>query len=311
MTDNRQMHLPDAGEHYPDCAPNLAKTRGAGTTRVNSADMLDRPRNAVDAFFDEQSWYWKEVYQADTLSAVIYRERRAAVLSMIDKLGLPLWSRILEAGCGAGSTSVALAKKGYRVNAVDTVEGMLEFTRRAADEAGQSASIEVSSADIRQLSFPSQYFELALAVGVFAWVEHPLKGLMELFRVTKPGGYVIITATNRWCLDQVLDPLCFPGLRPVRWRLAEILEKRKVWRRSRPRQYRYSLKQVNSLIRQAGFRKLAGKTLGFGPFTMFKQRLLPNPRAIKLHQKLQSLADHSFPVIRSCGVVYVVLAQKP
>lgn len=282
-----------------------------GSPNFYSNDAFeDRSHNSVDEFFHEHAQYWKDVYQAGTLSAVIYRERRSAVLSMVNNLRLPIRSRILEVGCGAGSTSVALAEKGYRVNAVDTVEGMLELTRQAANEARVGADLEVSLADICQLSFPSRHFALALAVGVFAWLEQPRQALAELHRVIRAGGYVIITATNSWCFDQILDPLCFPGLRPMRWRIAEVLEKSNVWRRSRPRQHRYSIKHIDALLSQTGFRKVAGRTLGFGPFTILKQKLLPNPWAIKVHRKFQALADRHFPLVRSGGVVYVVLAQK-
>jgi ubiquinone/menaquinone biosynthesis C-methylase UbiE len=311
MKDCRRRVLPGAGEHFRSRVTNDGKACNRGPTNVNSVETsMGQRRMAVNAFFHDHSRYWRDVYQADTLSAFIYRERRSAVLSMIDKLRLPICSRILEVGCGAGSMSVAMARRGYRVNAVDTVEGMLELTRQAADEGGLGANLEVSSADVCQLSFPSQHFALAVAVGVFAWLEHPRKALMELYRVTKSGGYVILTATNSWCLNQILDPLCFPGLRPMRWHIAETLEKFNIWRRSKPRQYRYSLRQMDALLGQVGLHKLAGRTLGFGPFTFFKQKLLPNPVGVKVHQKLQALAGRQFPGIRSCGVVYVVLAQK-
>jgi ubiquinone/menaquinone biosynthesis C-methylase UbiE len=280
------------------------------TNFYSDGDFKGRPNNSVDEFFHEHSQYWKEVYESNTLSAIIYRERRSAVLSMVDRLQLPIRSRVLEVGCGAGSTSVALARKGYRVNAVDTVEGMLELTRQATNEAGVDRHLEVSSADVCQLSFPSLRFALALAVGVFAWLEEPRQALTELYRVTRPGGYLIITATNSWALNQVLDPVCFPGLRPMRWQIAEVLEKFNLWRRSRPRQHRYSVKQIDSLLSETGFHKLTGRTLGFGPFTIFRHNLLPEPGEVNLHQRLQALADRQFPLVRSGGVVYVVLARK-
>lgn len=271
----------------------------------------DQYQNVVNAFFQKRSSYWRDVYQAETLSAFIYRERRTAVLSMVDKLRLPIWSRVLEAGCGAGPITVPLAARGLRVNAVDTVEGMLELARHAVAEAGLSANVEMSSADISQLSFPSRHFSLVIAVGVFAWLENPERAMLEMVRVTKPGGYIILTATNNWCLSQILDPLCFPGLRLMRWQIADMLERFNLWTRSKPRQHRYSIKHIDALISQAGLCKLEGKTLGFGPFTIFKRNLLPNPVGVKVHQKLQSLAARQFPVVRSSGAIYVALAQKP
>ncbi len=268
-------------------------------------------QRTVDAFFQDRSSYWRDVYRADTLSAFIYRERRSAVLSMVDKLRLPVWSRVLEAGCGAGPITVPLARRGFRVMAVDTVAGMLELTRHAVVEAGLSANVEISSADICQLGLPSQHFALVIAVGLFPWLDSPERAMLEVLRVTRPGGYIILTATNNWCLHQILDPLCFPGLRPMRWQIAQVLDNLNLWDRSRPRQQRYSLKHFDALISQAGLRKLEGKTLGFGPFSMFKRKLLPDRVGIKVHQKFQSLANRQFPVIRSTGAVYVVLAQKP
>jgi len=268
-------------------------------------------QRTVDAFFQDRSSYWRDVYRTDTLSAFIYRERRSAVLSMVDKLRLPTWSRVLEAGCGAGPITVPLARRGFRVMAVDTVAGMLELTRHAVVEAGLSANVEINSADICQLGFPSRHFALVIAVGVFAWLDRPERAMLEVLRVTRPGGYIILTATNNWCLNQILDPLCFPGLRPIRRQIARMLENLNLWDRARPRQQRYSLKHFDALISQAGLCKLEGKTLGFGPFSMFKRKLLPDPVGVKVHQKFQSLANRQFPVIRSTGAVYVVLAQKP
>ena len=293
-------------------------TRSYGQAPVTDSPGLKSVERAtgqyqrtVDAFFQDCSSYWRDVYQANTLSAFIYRERRSAVLSMVDKLRLPVGSRVLEAGCGAGPITVPLARRGFRVMAVDTVAGMLELTRHAVVEAGLSPNVELSSADICQLGFPSGHFALVMAVGVFPWLDSPEKAMLEMLRVTRPGGYIIMTATNSWALHQVLDPLCFPGLRPMRWQITGVLERFNIWSPSRPRQYRYSIKQINALISRVGLRKLEAKTLGFGPFTMFKRKLLSDPVGVKVQQKFQSLADRQFPVIRSTGAVYVVLAQKP
>lgn len=267
-------------------------------------------QNAVDTFFHDRSYYWRDVYQKDTLSAFIYRERRSAVLAILDNLRLPKNSRILEVGCGAGSTTVAMLKMGYRVSAVDKVADMLELTSQAAEEAGLSADLQTSSDDICQLSSPAGHFDLVLAVGVLPWLECPVMALLELERVTKSGGYIILTAANKWCLNQALDPLCFPGMRPVRWHIAEVLENFKIWNRSRPRLHRYSVRQIDNLLSHVKLQKIAGKTVGFGPFTIFKQKLLPDSIGVKVHQVLQALADRHIPGIRSLGVGYIVLAQK-
>ena len=282
-----------------------------GSTIFNTSEITeDENQRFVDTFFHDRSSYWRDVYHADTLRAFIYRERRSTVLSLVDKLRLSGSSRVLEVGCGAGSTSVALARRGYKVIAVDTVDDMIQLTRQAADRVGQGANVETTSADICHLSFPGQHFDLILAVGVIPWLDQPGNAVTELHRVAKPGGYVILTAANTWCLSQILDPLCFPGLRPLRWQIANILDNLNIRKRSKPRLHWHSINEIDALLRRSGFHKLAGRTLGFGPFTLFGHKLLPDSAGVKVHHKIQSLADRQLPGIRSFGVGYIVCAQK-
>lgn len=268
-------------------------------------------RKVVDEYFRCHSRYWRDIYQAETLSACIYRERQRAVLAMVDNLRLLERSNVMEAGCGAGLTTVALAKRGLAVTAVDTVQDMLGLTRLAAVEAGVGARVKTSLADVQQLSFPSQFFDLVMTVGVLPWLDRPEIALAEMFRVTRPGGYVIATVDNDWCLNQILDPLCFPGLRPMRWRIATVLENFKVRSPSRPRLHRHSIGYFDRLLCHVGLQKLGWQTLGFGPFTSFRKRLLPDSAGVKVHRVLQNLADRQFPGIRLLGSEYIVLAQRP
>lgn len=283
-----------------------------GMTYTNPVEpKADRQRKAVEDYFHGRSIYWRDVYDADTLSAFIYRERRKAVLEMVDKLELPECSRILEVGCGAGLTTVALAKKGYRVNAVDRVQDMLELTRQAARDAEIYDSVGINLGDIYRISFPPRYFGLVLAVGVLPWLQYPERALLEMFRVAKPGGYVILATDNSWSLNLVLDPLCFPAMRPIRWWAGRALERLGIWCPSRPRSHRHSITEVDEFLAHAGLNKLEGKTLGFGPFTFFKQRLLPDKAGIRVHLKLQNVADRKFWGIRSLGTEHIVVARKP
>lgn len=280
-------------------------------TKTNLREtQMEQFQSAVDAFFQYHSHYWKDIYQEGSLDALIYRERKSAVLTMADGLELPESSPVLEVGCGAGLTTVALAERGYCVDAIDTAQDMLDLTRREALEAGVESQVKTSLNKVQSMSFSSQRFELVIAMGVLPWLKLPGKALVEMSRVLKPGGHLIVTADNHWCLSQMLDPLCFPGLRRFRWKVAELLEEFKLRSTERPRMYRHSVQDVDGLLAQACLQKVQGKALGFGPFTLFKQNLLPDRIGIRLHQKLQSLADSQFPGIRSAGTEYVVMARK-
>lgn len=279
-------------------------------TRLHKTDV-DRYQRIVDTFFRDWSHYWRDVYQEGSLNALIYRQRQSSVLWLADQIGLAERSRVLEVGCGAGLTAVALARRGYAVDAIDTVKAMIELTRQAALEAGVASRLKTTLNSVLEMSFPAQHFELVVAVGVLPWLECAKDALSEMGRVVKPGGHIIVTADNHWCLSQMVDPLCFPGLRSARWRIADVLDRLSLRTASRPRLHRHSVRQVDELLFQTGFQKVQGMTLGFGPFTFFKQQLLPDTIGIKLHETLQNLADRRFPVFRSTGTEYIVMARKP
>ncbi len=274
---------------------------------------LVEQQKMVDALFRSSAPYWRQIYHLEDLDSTIYQLRRAVVLELVDKLQLPRGSRILELGCGAGLTTVELARRGYRVDAVDTVGAMLDLTRQAAAEAGLRDWVRASAADAHQLAFRSSTFDLLVAMGVVPWL-HSLPGaLQEMVRVIRPGGQAILTTDNRWCLNHTLDPWRFPGLQPARWKVRQALERiglRKS-RAPRPRLNMYSIRQLDSFLSAAGLRKVEGRTLGFGPFSFLNHEFLSDSIAIKLHHQLQRLADRRFPVTRSTGIEYVVLARRP
>jgi ubiquinone/menaquinone biosynthesis C-methylase UbiE len=277
---------------------------------ANFGGVRGNHREFVDEFFRDHSTYWRDIYQADTLSARIYRERQAVVLGMIDRLEIPEGARVLDIGCGAGQTAVALAQREFMVTAADSVEDMLELTSQAAAEAGVIRSVKTCLADVCELMLPSDSFEIVVAMGVLPWVDRPEKAISEICRVLRSGGHLVLTVDNSWCLNQMLDPLCFPGLRPLRWRIGEMLEKLKLRHPSRPRLHRHSIKHIDGLLRRNGLQKLESKTLGFGPFTFLKQALFPDSISIRIHQKLQNLAESKVPGLRWLGTEYVVLARK-
>ena len=267
----------------------------------------------VDAHFQAAAVYWKEIYERHDLLAVIHRERRAMVLELVDKLGLHPESHVLEIGCGAGVTTVALARRGYCVQAVDTVGPMLNLTRQLATETGVEDRVITSHGDVHDLAFPDNTFSLVLAIGLAPWLHSLNKAMQEIARVLKPGGSLIVTADNRWRLNHVLDPRLFPTLESARRQLRQAVEEfglRKPTPR-RPRAHRCSTREFDKLLSAVGLQKEGGTTFGFGPFSLFGHRILPDSIGVKLHHRLQSLSDRGFPVFQSTGAQYMVVARKP
>jgi ubiquinone/menaquinone biosynthesis C-methylase UbiE len=231
---------------------------------------------------------------------------------MADSLHLPHESRVLEVGCGAGLTSVALARRGYRVEATDAVRVMIEQTRKAASGSSVAERIHTSLCDVHKLTFPDDLFDLVLAVGVIPWMDSPLQPLREMLRVTKPGAFLILTVSNRWSLNQVLDPICFPLFRPIRWKVRSSLERLGLYHRdsTKLRHAFHSIREFDAMLQSVGVEKIRGITVGFGPFTFIHCRLFSESTAIKVHNVLQRQANRGTICIRSAGEGYIVLAKK-
>jgi ubiquinone/menaquinone biosynthesis C-methylase UbiE len=269
-------------------------------------------QETVNEYFQSQSTFWKEIYVSKGVYAEIHRNRYSTVLSWVDSLGLTTDSNVLEIGCGAGLLAVALAKRGIHVHAIDSVEDMVEQTRRHVAESETSELLSVDLGDVYSLSFEDGSFDLVIAVGVIPWLERPNLAIQEMARVTRSGGYLMLTADNRARLNNVLDPWLNPVLAPLKERVKDMLDRLGLRRKSLEDigATSHSRRFIDLLLMRAELFKTRSTTLGFGPFSLLHHTILPESFGTKLHYRLQRLADRNVPVLRSTGAHYIVLARK-
>jgi len=290
-----------------------SKTRPDNMPRVSAGISLSgEQQKLVDAHFQLHAARWGEVYEEASGEGAIYRERSAAVLKWVDELTMPLADRVLEIGCGAGVIAVALAQRGYVVEAVDSVADMLNSTRRYAAGAGMSSSVFTSLGDAHRLAFPDSAFGLVLTIGVLPYLHSPKTALAEMARVLKPGGFLLVTAGNRSRLTHVLDPWLCPALQPVK-RVVRAILRRFRRPRSEPAGLSLrldSLRELEGWLSSVRLAKIKEKTVGFQPLTFHYRRLFGERTSVKWNRWLQRLADHNVPGIRSTGMDYIVLARK-
>jgi ubiquinone/menaquinone biosynthesis C-methylase UbiE len=93
----------------------------------------------------------------------------------------------LDAGCGTGSLTFALAPFVAEVVGVDTNEEYLEAGRAAAP-----SNVRLVEGDVTALPFGYGEFELACCHRVLHHVRRPELAVSELARVTQPGGRIFI-----------------------------------------------------------------------------------------------------------------------
>ena len=99
--------------------------------------------------------------------------------------------RIMEIGAATGRYSHALARKGYRVDAVELVEHNIEIFRQNTIE---NESVTITQGNAMDLSaFQNDTYDITLLLGPMYHLfttEDKLKTLSEAIRVTKKGGII-------------------------------------------------------------------------------------------------------------------------
>ena len=107
--------------------------------------------------------------------------------------------KILEVGAGTGRYSVALAKEGFSVTAVELVQHNLDVLMSKLDG---SEPIEASLGNALDLSrFPDRSFDLTMLLGPMYHLytqEDKLRAMSEAVRVTRPGGFILVA----YCMNE-------------------------------------------------------------------------------------------------------------
>lgn len=271
------------------------------------------PQEVVDAYFQDVSSYWEDIYADEDVQGVVYQERLRRMLGWVTALGLPAGARALELGCGAGPMTVAMAGMGLRVHATDTVDAMVERARYAVIGAGHQERVTLALADAHALDLGTETFDLVVAVGVIPWLHSPSGAIAEMSRVLVPGGHLLVTSDNRLRLTYALDPRLNRGLRPLRRAV-----KRSIGSSGNltnfaagaidPALFRPAT--IRRFLLDAGLTFEREETVGFGPLTFLAHELLPGERGRSVHKHLQALADRRVPALRWMGSHHLVLAQK-
>ncbi len=122
--------------------------------------------------------------------------------------------QVLDVGAGPGRFTIELARLGARVTVGDISPAQLELNRHKVQEAGCEASVvERVLMDVADLSaLPSDRFDAVVCYGgALSYVlDRAERAVGELLRVTRPGGYVLLSVmsllgTTRRFLGPALD----------------------------------------------------------------------------------------------------------
>lgn len=109
--------------------------------------------------------------------------------AMVETLLLPPRATVLDAGCGTGALSAAIATRNpdAEITGVDLSETFVAAAR-ARVPGGR-----FSTGDVTRLDLPNAGFDAVLSLLVLQFVPDRLAAVVEMARVVKPGGLVAAT----------------------------------------------------------------------------------------------------------------------
>jgi demethylmenaquinone methyltransferase/2-methoxy-6-polyprenyl-1,4-benzoquinol methylase len=102
--------------------------------------------------------------------------------------------KYLDVGCGTGDMALEVTRQapGSWVVGIDPVENMLAIAAEKVRAAGQAANISVAKGDVLNLEFDDNSFDGAITAFCIRNVTDRRRGLVEIHRVVKPGGLLVI-----------------------------------------------------------------------------------------------------------------------
>ena len=124
--------------------------------------------------------------RADDWAAIQERQVAAAYESALDALNVGPNTRLLDAGCGAGTFLRLAADRGADVKGLDASEGLLAHARARVPGA------PLLLGELENLPYEDASFDVVTGFNSFQYAVHPAVALAEARRVAIPDGRVLL-----------------------------------------------------------------------------------------------------------------------
>jgi len=168
-----------------------------------------------------------------------YWKRARAVIA-----ARPQGGRLLDIGCATGNFLHMVRRLGpWEVYGLD-------ISPEAAEYARQRFGLDIFIGEVAQACYPSAYFDAVTLWDVIEHVHDPKGTLVEIHRILKPGGLLLISTPNLWSWDARIFGRYWVGL-------------------DAPRHlFIFSPATLQKLLQKTGFRmdKMRSFTLFYKPF---------------------------------------------
>jgi ubiquinone/menaquinone biosynthesis C-methylase UbiE len=118
--------------------------------------------------------------------------------ALVGKFGITQGLKVLDLGCGDGTTAIPAAKRGADVLGVDIAANLVAAGNRRAKELGL-ANCRFQEGDATDMrGVPDRSFDLLVSIFGAMFAPKPFDAAKEMVRVVRPGGRIIM---GNWIPD--------------------------------------------------------------------------------------------------------------
>src|SRR5262249_53126966 len=112
--------------------------------------------------------------------------------TLVQKLGITKEMKVLDLGCGDGTTAVPAAKLGADVQGIDIARNLVEAGNKRAAEHGLT-NLKFQEGDASNLEqVPDKSFDVVVSIFGAMFAPKPFDVAKEMVRVTRPGGRIVM-----------------------------------------------------------------------------------------------------------------------
>jgi SAM-dependent methyltransferase len=211
--------------------------------------------------------------------------RSAKVLAVLDRAGVAVAGRVLDAGCGGGGMPLSLAEHAREVIGIDPVDRFGDAGVRLARERGMT-NLHFARADGMALPFHNESFDLVLSHAVIEHVSDAELYLRECRRVLTPAGRCYLSTAPYLSFAgahlprlKVPVPLHLIAGRAIAFRTFRVLARHAPWTLREPahensfiRDARLGIDKHDDLLEKVTVRRLRGQIARSG-FRVVREEL--------------------------------------
>jgi ubiquinone/menaquinone biosynthesis C-methylase UbiE len=112
--------------------------------------------------------------------------------ALVQKLGITKGLKVLDLGCGDGTTALPEAKLGADVVGIDIARNLVEAGNKRAEERGLT-NLKFQEGDASNLEqVPDKSFDLVVSIFGAMFAPKPFDVAKEMVRVTRPDGRIVM-----------------------------------------------------------------------------------------------------------------------